>query len=67
MGPPTDYLHQCLTVISPYLMVAVAHTHRYGFRGFHDPDMKPISLNRKMVDGIQLEGGTILGTTRGNA
>lgn len=40
---------------------------RYGFRGFYDPDHKPIVLTKKVVEGIQLEGGTILGTSRGGA
>jgi 6-phosphofructokinase 1 len=29
--------------------------------------MKPIVLTPKTVDGIQLEGGTVLGTSRGGA
>ncbi|KAG1673415.1 hypothetical protein FOA52_002180 [Chlamydomonas sp. UWO 241] len=40
---------------------------RYGFRGFYDTTMKPIILTPKTVDGIQLEGGTVLGTSRGGA
>lgn len=40
---------------------------RYGFRGFYDKEHKPIVLTKKNVDGIQLEGGTILGTSRGGA
>ena len=42
---------------------------KYGFRGFYDPDegKKPIVLTKKSVDGIQLQGGTILGTSRGGA
>eukprot|EP00210_Caulerpa_lentillifera_P008286 g7907.t1 len=40
---------------------------RYGFRGFYDKEHKPIVLTKKIVDGIQLEGGTILGTSRGGA
>jgi 6-phosphofructokinase 1 len=40
---------------------------RYGFRGFYDKGHKPIVLTKKSVDGIQLQGGTILGTSRGGA
>ncbi|KIZ01731.1 hypothetical protein MNEG_6227 [Monoraphidium neglectum] len=40
---------------------------RYGFRGFYDKTHKPIVLTKKSVDGIQLQGGTILGTSRGGA
>ncbi|GMH42041.1 hypothetical protein BSKO_09960 [Bryopsis sp. KO-2023] len=40
---------------------------RYGFRGFYDREHKPIVLTSKKVDGIQLQGGTILGTSRGGA
>ena len=37
---------------------------RYGYRGFYDRKHKPIVLTRKNVDGIQLQGGTMLGTSR---
>ncbi|KAG2446591.1 hypothetical protein HYH02_008576 [Chlamydomonas schloesseri] len=40
---------------------------KYGFRGFYDPQVKPIVLSKRVVDGIQLQGGTILGTSRGGA
>jgi 6-phosphofructokinase 1 len=40
---------------------------RYGFRGFYSKTDKPVSLTRRSVDGIQLRGGTILGTSRGGA
>jgi 6-phosphofructokinase 1 len=40
---------------------------RYGFRGFYDKAIKPIVLTKQSVDGIQLQGGTILGTSRGGA
>lgn len=40
---------------------------RYGFRGFYDTKEKPIVLTKRSVDGIQLQGGTILGTSRGGA
>jgi hypothetical protein len=36
-------------------------------RGFYDKSHKPIVLTKKSVDGIQLQGGTILGTSRGGA
>ena len=36
-------------------------------RGVYDPDMKPVILTKKSVDGIQLQGGTILGTSRGGS
>ncbi|EFN58628.1 hypothetical protein CHLNCDRAFT_29926 [Chlorella variabilis] len=38
---------------------------RFGFRGFYDRDHKPVVLTRRMVEEIHLEGGTILGTSRG--
>lgn len=40
---------------------------RGGLRGFYDKDRKPIPLTKADVDGIQLQGGTILGTSRGGA
>lgn len=40
---------------------------RYGFKGFYDKHHKPTVLTKKTVDGIQLQGGTILGTSRGGA
>eukprot|EP01025_Chloroclados_australasicus_P014485 TRINITY_DN16794_c0_g1_i20.p1 TRINITY_DN16794_c0_g1~~TRINITY_DN16794_c0_g1_i20.p1 ORF type:complete len:478 (-),score=75.03 TRINITY_DN16794_c0_g1_i20:535-1839(-) len=40
---------------------------RYGFQGFYSQRDKPIVLNKNNVDGIHLEGGTILGTSRGGA
>mmetsp|Transcript_34610 Transcript_34610/g.76908 ORF Transcript_34610/g.76908 Transcript_34610/m.76908 type:complete len:538 (-) Transcript_34610:484-2097(-) len=40
---------------------------KYGFRGFYDSAIKPVVLTKKTVDGIQLQGGTILGTSRGGA
>lgn len=40
---------------------------RYGYRGFYDKDDKPVVLTRRSVEGIQLQGGTILGTSRGGA
>ncbi|KAK9809983.1 hypothetical protein WJX72_002965 [[Myrmecia] bisecta] len=40
---------------------------RYGYRGFYDRDYRPIVLRRKVVEDIQLQGGTILGTSRGGA
>ena len=36
-------------------------------RGFIDRKLPPIPLHRAEVDGIQLKGGTILCTSRGNA
>eukprot|EP00887_Chlorella_sp_A99_P007776 scaffold20.g7776.t1 len=40
---------------------------RFGLRGFLDRHAKPVQLSRSKVDGIQLKGGTVLGTSRGNA
>jgi 6-phosphofructokinase 1 len=40
---------------------------RNGFHGFYSKKYKPIALTRKMVDEIQLEGGTVLGTSRERA
>jgi len=40
---------------------------RYGYQGFYNKQEKPVVLTRKNVDGIQLTGGTILGTSRGGA
>ena len=37
---------------------------RYGFRGFYDRAHKPVVLTRRYVEGLQLQGGTILGTSR---
>ncbi len=33
---------------------------RYGLRGFVARDCKPVNLNRALVDGIHLQGGTML-------
>ena len=40
---------------------------QYGFRGFYDKKKRPVVLTRQNVEGIHLEGGTILGTSRGGA
>ena len=40
---------------------------RYGLRGFYARGAKPVELSRAAVDGIQLRGGTVLGTSRGGA
>lgn len=40
---------------------------KYGYRGFYDKTDKPIVLTKEGVEGIQLQGGTILGTSRGGA
>ena len=40
---------------------------RYGFKGFYDKKRRPIILTRRLVDSIQLEGGTMLGTSRSRA
>ncbi|PSC73510.1 phosphofructokinase family [Micractinium conductrix] len=40
---------------------------RYGFRGFYDRAAKPVVLTKQAVEGIHLEGGTLLGTSRGGA
>lgn len=40
---------------------------KYGLRGFYNRNTKPVHLTRETVDGIQLRGGTILGTSRGGA
>lgn len=37
---------------------------RHGFRGFYDKARRPVALTRRLVDDIQLEGGTMLGTSR---
>jgi 6-phosphofructokinase 1 len=33
---------------------------RYGLRGFYEREDKPVTLTRKMVEGIHLKGGTML-------
>lgn len=40
---------------------------RYGFQGFYNKEVKPLVLTKRTVEGIQLQGGTILGTSRGGA
>mmetsp|Transcript_25298 Transcript_25298/g.60182 ORF Transcript_25298/g.60182 Transcript_25298/m.60182 type:complete len:455 (-) Transcript_25298:517-1881(-) len=40
---------------------------RYGYRGFYDPEFPPIVLTRENVEGLHLQGGTMLGTSRGGA
>jgi len=40
---------------------------QYGFKGFYDKQAPPRVLTRSNVEGIHLEGGTILGTSRGGA
>ncbi|KAL3130771.1 hypothetical protein ABBQ38_000116 [Trebouxia sp. C0009 RCD-2024] len=40
---------------------------KYGLRGFYDKDFKPINLNKQIVQNIHLQGGTMLGTSRGGA
>jgi 6-phosphofructokinase 1 len=41
--------------------------YRYGFQGFYNTTCKPMVLTTATVDNIQLQGGTILGTSRGGA
>lgn len=38
---------------------------KYGLRGFYERDDKPVTLTRRMVDGIHLKGGTMLVSVRG--
>lgn len=40
---------------------------RYGFRGFFDPDLPMKKLTHEMVQDINLEGGSLLGVSRGGA
>lgn len=40
---------------------------KYGLRGFYERSDKPITLTPKLVNGIHLRGGTMLGTSRGGA
>lgn len=40
---------------------------RYGLKGFYDRTRKSVKLTPAAVEGIQLQGGTILGTSRGGA
>ena len=40
---------------------------RYGLKGFYDKSRKSVKLTPAAVEGIQLQGGTILGTSRGGA
>lgn len=40
---------------------------RYGFRGFFDPDLPMKKLSREHVQDINLEGGSLLGVSRGGA
>ncbi|KAL9247715.1 hypothetical protein vseg_021118 [Gypsophila vaccaria] len=40
---------------------------RYGFRGFFDPDLPLKKLTREQVQDINLEGGSLLGVSRGGA
>ncbi|KAL2898587.1 ATP-dependent 6-phosphofructokinase 5 chloroplastic [Bienertia sinuspersici] len=40
---------------------------RYGFRGFFDPDLPMKKLSREQVQDINLEGGSLLGVSRGGA
>jgi 6-phosphofructokinase 1 len=40
---------------------------RYGLRGFYARGAKPVDLTPDRVQGIHLDGGTILGTSRGGA
>lgn len=40
---------------------------RYGFRGFFDPDLPMKKLTREHVQDINLEGGSLLGVSRGGA
>mmetsp|Transcript_40385 Transcript_40385/g.114330 ORF Transcript_40385/g.114330 Transcript_40385/m.114330 type:complete len:546 (-) Transcript_40385:420-2057(-) len=40
---------------------------RYGYKGFYDPKHKPIRLSRHLVNTLHLQGGTMLGTSRGGA
>lgn len=40
---------------------------RYGLKGFYSKTNKPFVMDKAFIDGIQLKGGTVLGTSRGGA
>ena len=50
----------------PYLQVPEGNIYgiRNGFPGFYDHSSKPVILTARSVDGIQLKGGTVLGTCK---
>ena len=57
-------MHTCNGLLS---MVCFMLCARYGYKGFYNRKQKPVVLNSEAVEGIQLQGGTILGTSRGGA
>ena len=57
-------MHMCNGLLP---MVCFMLCARYGYKGFYNRKQKPVVLNSKAVEGIQLQGGTILGTSRGGA
>lgn len=40
---------------------------KYGFKGFYSKTVRPVPMTRRSVEGVHLEGGTMLGTSRGGA
>ena len=60
--PPHSYPAQSLDYGVPESNILGV---RYGFQGFYDRRHKPVTLTRAAVEDIHLEGGTILGTSRG--
>lgn len=61
----TDPCHPTYSLCgSPFATTCVSQDNilgiRYGLRGFYERDFKPITLTRRVVDGVHLKGGTLL-------
>ena len=49
-----------VTVSAAVLVLMQIYGIRYGLRGFYSRDAKPMELNARAVEGIHLQGGTVL-------
>lgn len=50
------------TDLAPDMMLMAVQIYgiKYGLRGFYSRDAKPMELNARAVEGIHLQGGTVL-------
>ncbi|EFJ05670.1 hypothetical protein SELMODRAFT_187341 [Selaginella moellendorffii] len=60
-----DVIRQVVYTLETYGVTDILGI-QYGFRGFLDKTLPPIILNRKVVQGIHMRGGSFLGVSRGH-
>ena len=65
--PGVNHILQALVVALTAYGVRDIRGIRYGLRGFFETDYPPVPLSVESVDQIHLNGGTVLGTSRGGS